>query len=87
MKTLLLDPYVDCCCSDCAEYGAEAEGECEVFNAAVAKLPQGFGEGIKVGPCTSKCNQFKPSASLLMDLADAAAYRREQMTRARAAGW
>jgi hypothetical protein len=75
------DPYRDCSCADCTEYEAEAEGECEVFNAAVARLAEGFGDGIQVGPCTSKCLRFRPSDSLLRDLADAQAYRREQQLR------
>ena len=73
--------YRDCCCSDCAEYGREAEDECEVFNAAVAQLPQNFGEGIKIGPCTSPCNEFSPSAELLRDIADSEAMHHENARR------
>lgn len=81
LKVAPYDPYRDCCCADCAEYEAEAEGECEVFNAAVARMPERFGDGIKVGPCTSKCLRFRPSDSLLRDVEDSQAYSREQSAR------
>lgn len=80
-----LDIYPDCCCDDCAEYGKETDGQCEIFNEAVASLPQGFGE-MEIPRTTSKCSQFKPGADLLADLADEAAYRREQDARERARG-
>lgn len=69
--------YRDCCCADCAEFGAEADDECEVFNAAVVTLPQGFGEGINPAPCTSICREFRPSDELLRNMAEAEAYRSE----------
>lgn len=68
------------CCGDCANYGAEVDGECEIFNEAVGYLPQGFGE-MEIPHTTSKCSEFRPSKELLADLADEAAYRREQDAR------
>lgn len=78
-----VDLYPDACCGDCAYYGAEVGGECEIFNEAVGYLPQGFGE-MEIPHTTSKCREFKPSGELLADLADEAAYRREQDARERA---
>jgi hypothetical protein len=75
------DPYRDCACGDCAEfdepmYGGQGTGSCEVFNAALASLPQDFGE-IELPAATSKCKRFRPSDSLLRDMEEAAAYRRQ----------
>ena len=78
-----VDIWRDRCCGDCAHYGAEVDGECEIFNKAVSYLPQGFGQ-MEIPATTSKCNEFKPSRELLEDFADQTAYEREQSRREQA---
>lgn len=81
--TFKIDPYADACCGDCASYGAEVDDECEVFNNAIAFMPQGFGT-MTIPATTSKCREFKPSQSYLADLGEATAFRREQAVRQQA---
>ena len=80
---IIYDPYAHRSCGDCAHYGEEVDGECEIFNEALASLPQGFGE-MEIPHTTSKCHEFKPSDELLRDLADMAAQAREDSRRERA---
>lgn len=75
--------YKDCCCDDCRHYD-RLDG-CEVFDAALGGLPQGFGEMVPA-PTTSICHEFEPSCSLLMDMADAQAYSAEKYAREKEAG-
>jgi hypothetical protein len=68
-------PY-ERCCEDCAEFGAEYDNQCEVFNGWVASSPLDFGE-VELTGLESVCKRFRKSNELLRYEEDLAAQARE----------